>query len=138
MTLLAEPTLVTDLLPQYDVPDTQLAAAQRLVAGWLKTDAGLDTTPDGLTDADDLFAPAFELVSLVVTNPELLSTRTSGPTMRTWPIAAQRDRIRADVRARFAAGGPRGSFPDPLPWPDPICTRGWWDPVTQTWLTASP
>lgn len=135
MALLAEPNLVTDLLPQYDIPATQLTAAMRLVAGWLREDAGLETTPDALTDADDLFSPALELVSLVVTNPELLSSRTVGPTMRTWPIIAQRDRIRNEIRTRYAStGGPRGTFPPALPWPDPIVSVGWWDPVTASWI----
>lgn len=121
MALLADPTVVTDLLPQSNIPTTQLTAAMRMVAGWLKSDAGLALPPDGLIDADDLFAPAFELTVLLVTNPELLAQKAVGPTSRSWPQAQRRDAIRADVReaARRAGAGPRGSFPPPQPWPDP-------------------
>lgn len=135
MTLLAEPEIVTGLLPQYNIPETQLSAAQRMVAGWLMSDAGLDAPPDGLTDGDPLFSPAFELVTLLVTNPELLSSKTAGPTSRSWPIAQQRDAIRERVRSTAvkAATAPRGCFPDPLPWPDPVRRVGCWDPVRQVW-----
>lgn len=133
MSLLAEPDVVTDLLPQYSIPATQLDAAMRMVAGWLSLDAGLDAPPEALADGDDLFSAAFELVVLLVTNPELLAQKSAGPTSRSWPQAqrrspdsspsASRDAIRAEVRKRAgrAAAGPRGSFPDPRPWPDPVC-----------------
>lgn len=124
--LLAEPSVVTDLLPQQNIPVRQLSAAQRMVAGWLKSDAGLATTPVLLTDDDDLFPAAFELVVLLVTNPELLAQKAVGPTSRSWPVAQQRDAIRAGVReaARRSAGGPRGSFPPAQAYPDPALP-GW-------------
>lgn len=126
MALLAEPEVVTDLLPQSNIPQKQLEAAMRMVAGWLKSDAGLDEPPSELTDENPLFAAAFELVVLLVTNPELLASKTVGPTGRSWPQAQRRDDIRRDVRetARRAGAGPRGSFPPPLPWPDPALP-GW-------------
>lgn len=133
MPLLAQPEVVTNLLPQYAIPPTQLDAAQRMVAGWLKSDAGLDALPSELTDEDDLFSPAFELVTLLVTNPELLAGKTVGPTSRTWPIARQRDAIREAIRIKATSGGPRASFPPAQRWPDPALTGGWWDPVRRVW-----
>ncbi|NUR09335.1 MAG: hypothetical protein HOQ45_20320 [Nocardioidaceae bacterium] len=127
MTLLAEPSVVTDLLPQYNIPAAQLTAAQRMVAGWLKADAALAALPAGLTDGDDLFSPAFELVTLLVTNPELLASKTVGPTSRAWPIAQRRDAIRALVREqaqRAAGGAASGSFPPAPCWPDPALPLG--------------
>jgi hypothetical protein len=139
MALLAEPNVVTDLLPQTRISADQLSAAQRLVASWLKQDAALDELPDSLTDDDDLFGAAFELVTLLVTNPELLASKTVGPTSRSWPLAQRRDAIRADVRAsaKKAASAPRGSFPPPQAWPDPIVSGVYWDPATRTWCVAS-
>lgn len=111
---------VTNLLPQSDLPPSQITVAMRLVAGWLKTAAGLAALPDGLADEDPLFPAALELTVLVVTNPELLAGKTVGPTSRSWPLAQRRDAILTGVRndARVAAAGPGGSFPAALPWPD--------------------
>jgi hypothetical protein len=121
--LLAEPSVVTDLLPQYNIPAAQLDAAQRMVAGWLQSDAGLADPPADLTDGDDLFSAAFELVTLLVTNPELLASKTAGPTSRTWPVAQRRDAIRREVREaaqRAAGGAAAGCFPPAQCWPDPV------------------
>lgn len=123
MALLAEPSVVTDLLPQYSIPAAQLDAAQRMVAGWLRSDADLTEPPDSLTDGDVLFSPAFELVTLLVTNPELLASKTVGPTSRSWPIAQRRDAIRREVREiaqRAAGGAAAGCFPHARHWPDPV------------------
>lgn len=131
MTLI-ELTDVRDLLPTELLTDEQLNVAMRLVAGMLKTAAGLDTLPDALADDDPLFAPALELVALIVDNPTSLTSKTAGPTSRYWPLAFRRDEILKEVKRR--AGGPVGSFPAVQSWPDPVITGvACYDPATRTY-----
>lgn len=131
MTLL-DPQIIQDLLPQEDLSDAQIAAAMRLVAGWLKTDAGLSTVPDGLADDDPLFSPALELVVLQVSNIEGLYRLTTGPTAKEWPrsvngVKARRDQIRDEVR-RWSRLQPKGEFPCQPRYPDPAYgVTPWWN-----------
>ena len=107
------------LLPQYDLPDDQLDLVIRLVRAWLLEDTGLDTLPDELPEP--LWAAATELAALLASNPESLAQKTVGPTSRMWPMAPQRDAIRARVRARYRALrlSPQGSYPAPATYPEP-------------------
>lgn len=123
---------VRGLLPGYDVPDPQLASANKLVAGWVREDTGLGTLPDPIPDTDALYAPALELLVLAVTNPEVLASKTVGPTDRKWPVARRIDAIRRGLKARSQQAGsePSGDFPDPFPWPDgPVFPAGGWTTV---------
>jgi hypothetical protein len=135
MPLLADAD-VRALVPQEDFSDDQLAVTMRLVAGWLREDTGLTELPDPLPDTHALWSPALELVALVASNPTSLASRTAGPTSRTWPLARERDAIRARVKAvyRRDSSGPRGTFPEAQPWPDPALPgTTCWDPATRTW-----
>lgn len=120
---------VRDLVPQENFTDDQLTVTMRLVAGWLRDATGLTELPDPLTDTHALWSPALELVALVAENPTSLASKTVGPTSRTWPQARRRDAILDRVRSVYASstGGPAGSFPDALPWPDPkVFPAGGW------------
>lgn len=129
---------VRALVPQEDFSDEQLVVTTKLVAGWLREDTGrtdIDSATE-LDETDPLWSPALELIALVAENPTSLASRTAGPTSQTWPLARERDRIRARVKALYRkdTSGPRGSFPDPLPWPDPALPGSTcWDPATKTW-----
>lgn len=125
MALLSEED-VQNLLPQEDLTTEQIDTAMRLVAGMLMTAAGLDTPPDALADSDPLFAPALELVLLLVDNPTSLTSRTAGPTSQYWPLAPRRDAILEQVRRRRTM--PSGDFPCAQRWPDPAYGRtSWWN-----------
>lgn len=132
MALFSDTQTVKDLLPQEDLDDTQITAAMRLVAGWLKSDAGLPELPDGLSDDDPLFSPALELVVLQVSNIEGLDRVTAGPTTKQWPrpvngVKARRDAIREQVRRTFLLQ-PGGQFPCPQRYPDPAYgVTPWWN-----------
>lgn len=112
---------VRNFLPSYNFSDDQLTVTMRVVAGWLREDTGLTELPDPIPDTHALWAPAVELVALVASNPDLLASKTVGPTSRSWPLARRRDAIRAGVKAVYvgAAAAPRGYFPPPTSWPDP-------------------
>jgi hypothetical protein len=114
---------VRALVPQELFSDDQLTVTMRLVAGWLREDTGLTDLPDPLPDTHALWAPALELVALVASNPTSLASKTAGPTSRTWPLARERDAIRARVRTTWArtggaGGAAAGCFPPAQPWPD--------------------
>lgn len=116
------------LLPQHDISDDTADLAIKLARSWLKRATRLPVLPDALPD--ELWAPGLELAGLVASNPESLASRTAGPTSRAWPLASRRDGILAEVRADAAraAGGPRGHFPPPAPYPDPavgLYVRTW-------------
>lgn len=122
---------VRNLYPGYNLPDSQLDVAMRIVAGWLREDTGRTDLSSELPDTDPLWPAAVELVGLLATNPELLASKTVGPTSRAWPIAQRRDAIRAAIRdaATQAASGPRGTFPPAPVYPDPASPpvlTGWW------------
>jgi hypothetical protein len=128
---LLDQQIVKDLLPQEDLADTQITAAMRLVAGWLKDASGSDTVPDALADDDPLFSPALELTVLAVTNIEDLVHFVAGPTQKQWQrvapgLLARRDAILDRVRRHATL--PSGDFPCAQPWPDPAygVTR-WWN-----------
>lgn len=129
---------VRALVPQEDFSDAQLAVTMKLVAGWLRDDTGrsdIDSATE-LSETDPVWSAALELVALVGENPTSLASKTAGPTSQAWPLARERDRIRARVKALYRkdSSGPRGTFPEALPWPDPaIASSGCWDPVTKTW-----
>jgi hypothetical protein len=129
---------VRNFLPQYDLPDSQIDTAMRLVASWLAEDTGRDDLIDRLQplpDRDPLFAAAFELTVLEVTNPDQLSASTVGPTTSSWgtvgqSAAARKDAIRERVRQthRAAAGQAAGCFPPAPCWPDPALPGYRWGP----------
>lgn len=112
-------TDVRALIPQDSFTDAQLNVTMGLVAGWLQTAAGLAAPPDSLSPTDQLYAPALELVALVADNPTSLASRTAGPTSRMWPLASRRDAVLDRVRQMYR-GQPTGSFPCPIPLPDPV------------------
>lgn len=62
---------------------------------------------------------------LAASNPEVLASKTVGPTSRAWPVAQQRDAVLDRVRARYRPGGAGkpdedfGAFPDAWSIPDP-------------------
>lgn len=107
------------LLPQYDLPDDQLDLVILLVRAWLLEDTGLDALPDPLPEV--LWAGAVELAALVASNPESLAQKTIGPTSRSWPLAPQRDAIRARIRQRYRSMRlqPQGEYPAPGVYPEP-------------------
>jgi hypothetical protein len=117
---------VRTYLSRPDITEGQVAVAGRLVAGWLREDSGGNITVPLPAD-DPLWAAAFELVVLAVTNPASIAARSAGPTSTTWPITVQRDAIRQGVRdrAQRAATGPTGSFPPAPPYPDPALPAGY-------------
>ena len=126
MTLL-NPDDVRALLPQADVDDTTLDVAMRLVAGWLRTASGQTALADPLPDDDPLFAPALELVLLVVDNPTSLTSKSAGPTSQYWPLAARREEILDQVRL-MSLLQPKGEFPCVEKWPDPAYGfTPWWN-----------
>lgn len=135
---LLDPADVRNFLPQADFSADQLDVTMALVAGWLTLATGTAVTGP-LPETDPLWPPALELVALVASNPESLASKTRGPTSSTWPLAARRDAILAEVRRTAGTGlAPRGTFPQPCPWPDRA--RGgptWYDPVTDTWWTQA-
>lgn len=102
------------------VPASANIAIRRAVS-WLRTSSGLaNLTETALPD--DLWADALELAGLAYDNPTTLASETVGTTARSWPAIQRRAEILADVKQRYqqAASGPRGSFPEAAPWPDPI------------------
>lgn len=107
------------LLPQYDLDDSQLDIMVQIVEGWLLEDTGLEDLPPELPKP--LWAGAVELLALLASNPESLAQKTIGPTSRAWPMAPQRDAIRARVRARYRAlrMAPQGGYPAPQVYPEP-------------------
>ena len=128
---LLDPADVRALVPQEDFSDAQLEVTMRLVAGWLREDSGRDSLPSPLPPDDPLWAPALELVAVFAENPTSLASRIAGPTSSTWPQARRRDAVRTAVRERYSRenAGPRGTFPPPPAWPDPVvrpATSWWW------------
>jgi hypothetical protein len=111
---------VRELLPQVGdaYGDDQLLVAMGLVAGWLRTATGLTVLPTQIPLEHDLYAPALELLALLVSNPENLERSESGRGVRWWSRSPRRDHILAQLRARYR-GGPSGCFPPPRRWPDP-------------------
>lgn len=135
MSLITNKQDVRDLLAQWNLTDAQIALADRLVTGWLRTASGRSDDLHDLADTDPLFSPALELLGLVLDNPTSLASKTSGPTSRTWPLASRRDAIIREVKRQ--AGGARGSFPDPPTWPDPVnAGPACYDPATRTVWTS--
>lgn len=119
---------VRGLLPEEDLDDTQIQAAMRLVAGWLRAASGR-TDVSELADVDPLYSPALELVVLVVTNAEGLERKMIGPITKQWQRAApnlleRRDAILQQVRRLRTM--PSGNFPCAQPWPDPAYGRTYW------------
>jgi hypothetical protein len=108
------------LLPQHNLPDQQLDMVILLVRGWLLEDTGLDILPDPLPEV--LWAGAVELAALLADNPTSLAQKTVGPTSRSWPMAPQRDAIRARIRKRYRAlrMSPQGSYPAAPDYPEPV------------------
>jgi hypothetical protein len=106
-------------LPQYDLPDEQVDMVILLVRAWLLEDTELEVLPDPLPEV--LWAGALELAALLASNPESLAQKTVGPTSRSWPMAPQRDAIRARIRQRYrrARLSPTGAYPLPGTYPDP-------------------
>jgi len=123
---LVSPDDVRTHLRRYDITDDEVAVAGRLVAGWLRDDTGGDIAVP-LSDTDPLWAAAFELVVLAVTNPGSIAATTRGPTSTAWPITQRRDAIRDGVRNRATKLGtqPRGCFPPPPAYPDPAMPSRW-------------
>lgn len=120
----------TDLgnMLQCSVTDEAAAAAERLAWGWLKPVLGITTEdrPDPVTA--ELFAWAIELGAIAYENPAGLSAYQLGDERS--QFSAER---RNEILATAAAGGkvtssgvpsPRGSFPAPECWPDPIRRYG--------------
>jgi hypothetical protein len=75
---------VRELLPQVGEAygDEQLLVAMGLVAGWLRTATGLTVLPSEIPVDHDLYAPALELLALLVSNPENLERSESGRGVR--------------------------------------------------------
>ena len=127
MAALVDAREVRTHLRRYDVTDAEVGIACDLVAGWLREDAERDVLRQPLPKSDPLWASAFELVVLAVTNPGSIASTTRGPTSTTWPITARRDAIREGVRQRTAqaATRPRGNFPPASAYPDAAMPYGW-------------
>lgn len=104
----------------YFIDPARLASASLLVAGWLREDTGGPVTVP-LDPAGSLWSDGFQLMVLTVSNPEVLASKTVGPTSRAWPVQQQIDAIRSRVKNRRIEAGlsPRGSFPPAPPYPDP-------------------
>lgn len=108
-------------LLQRDVQAGGAYAAEEVAATWLRSATGLGTFPDPLPD--DLHGWGLELAALVYNS----FTPTDG---RTSPIdTTAKDRIlsaagRAYGPGGAGSGGPQGSFPCALPWPDPPVVYG--------------
>jgi len=114
---------VRDLLPQQStLGDPQLVVAMKLVGSWIRTATGLTDLPDPLPEDHDLYAPALELVSLVITNPENLERSEMGGRVRWWSRSPRRDAILAELHKRYRRGAtlPAGEFPCAQSWPDPV------------------
>lgn len=105
----------------YFIDPARLASASLLVAGWLREDTGGPVAVP-LDPAGPLWSDGFQLMVLTVSNPELLASKTVGPTSRAWPIQQQIDTIRERVKSRRVQAGlaPRGSFPPAPCYPDPV------------------
>lgn len=111
---------IRGLLPTQEFADTQLDAAMRLVAGWLRGATGQAELPAELPADHPLYAAAVELVVLTITNPEGVQSRGYGPKTRTYATESRREVILAQVRETYrrSAIAPAGCFPPPQTWPE--------------------
>lgn len=118
---------------RYDVPQAQAAIAQRVVAGWLKSNGVPIDSYELVGDVPaEVFSWAVELGAIVHENPGALSSHTTGAETSSWILTRRAD-IRAEIEAwlarsggQVALGAPQGSFPAPSTWPDPaVAPRRW-------------
>lgn len=104
----------------YDVSGEAADIAERVAAGWL-TAAGVDTTVFPIPH--EVFSWAVELAAIAHENPGGLSESSTGDRWnlaRRGEILAAAAEHAATVAGRVTGLQPRGSFPDPSPWPDPV------------------
>jgi hypothetical protein len=112
---------VRALLPTVAFSDEQLESTMYMVAGWLRLASRLTVLPDPLPLDHPLYGPALELVVMALTNPEGLLVKGFGPGTRRWPLEDRKASILEEIRKYYLRLGtmPSGSFPDPVPLPDP-------------------
>lgn len=105
---------------EYDV-------AHKVVNGWILTATDWDTIPE--EKVDRLFAWALELGGIAFENPTSQTDDQTDLVRSSW--RDRRSQIMNEIRAWAKANGatasggfPRGSFPKPLPYPDPAYPYG--------------
>lgn len=109
-------------LLQDEVTNENAATVERLVWGWLQPKLGTTTRPDPVPA--QLWSWAVELGAIARENPSGLSVYQLGAEQ--WRYSAERRaEILAEVEASVVGvtadpGGPRGYFPAPESWPDPV------------------
>lgn len=114
---------LTPLMGGRTVTDAEAEAAERIVWGWLTPVLKLSERPNPIPP--QVFSWAAELGAIHLENPTGLAAYQLGQER----LAFSSERRNAILSEAAAAGvpgagtSPRGSFPDPCPWPDPA--RGW-------------
>lgn len=111
---------------QTQVTPAAALSAERLVWGWLKPVLGLAERP--VPVPAEVWSWAIELGAIAHENPAGLASYQLGPE-RSQFSAERRGQILDEASRSGVTGGvgnesPRGSFPPPLSWPDPI-RLGW-------------
>lgn len=91
---------------------------ERVVWGWLKPRLGLEERPTPVPA--EVFSWAIELGAIAHENPAGLSGKQLGSNSRQYS-AERRGEIldEAEAYSGGGSGAPMGTFPDPLPYPDP-------------------
>ncbi|MGI8682068.1 MAG: hypothetical protein ACR2JO_08055 [Mycobacteriales bacterium] len=94
-------------------------SVERVVWGWLKPVLGVSARPDPVPA--EVWSWAIELGAIAHENPAGLTLYQLG-TERSQFSAERRGAILAEASDEgvSGSGSPRGSFPPPLAWPDPI------------------
>lgn len=106
-----------------DVGDREAVTAERVVWGWIKPLLKLDDRPDPVPD--ELFSWAIELGAIAFENPTGRAGQANGPFSVQY--GTRRDEIlQAIKQSTLTTGGqlPKGNFPPPICYPDPIRVRG--------------
>lgn len=105
------------------VSEGQAVMAERVVWGWIKPILKMQDRPDPV--ADELFSWAIELGAIAHENPTGRSAQTNGPFSVQY--SARRTEILAEIaESTLTTKGllPRGSFPCPERYPDPVRVLG--------------